>query len=538
MDKVREILAVLKKHHFWIFSVVVTGTILGCWYKAKGSLSQMYATEKSAIETARSGLESIRSDTNHPNPTYKEGVEKERESLKQKTDAEWQRLYERQKSVFTWPKELREFTQWEEGGRKTPMTRQMLQLYLNFIDEEFPRLEKLVDMRREKNPQGGGTGAVPGAASPYPGASSPYPGGPRPGSPYGGGGGAYGTPGMATVEMVGIVDWDLADYTRLKGPDGLKTWGTRTPEQIEVLLCHESLAVYRSLLKAIAKCNEKATDNDNAVVKQILALDIGRHASNPGRFDAVQNVIMPGEIAEASSGLSMASSIYSQRPQIVGAEGEVIPKEQLLLQDRYVDGAGKPVDATAATTSPPFAEFKLMKVRLALVVDQKGIPQLLANLANADLSVEVHQVRINPLESTIAQSVRGNLLGGVGGGAGGYPGGRPGGGYPGPGGGGGGYPGPTGGGYPGPGGSGSRSVGRPETPPGYGGGGYSQTSSSSSTNDATIEIKGIIYIYNPFDPAKTGTGTDTTEASARGMAGFAGAGDAAAAAPTAEAVPQ
>ncbi len=395
------------------------------------------------------------------------------------------------------------------------MTPLMLQLYQNFIDKEFPRLEELVNVRREKYPQGSG------AVSPGPMQGS-YPGSR--------GGGAYGGAGAQTVEMIGIVDWEPADFAKLQGVDGLKTWGTRAPQQIEVLMCHESLAVYRSLLEAIALCNENATDNDNAIVKQIQRLDIGKHTTLPGPFDGMQNVIMPNELLEAASGL--VANPYGSMGRVV-VEGEMPSKESIILDGRYVDGSGKPVDATAAQTAPPYAEFKLMKVRLVLVVDQRGIPKLMANLANAKLGVEIHQVRINPQETKVVESVRANL-GGSAGPGGGYPGGRPGGGYPGPG------PsvGPPGGAgspYGGGGGSpygrgGGRGEGGPPAGYGGGGGGLNQTA-GQNTNDATIEIKGVMYIYNPYDPTKTGSGADAGDA--RSLFGFAGATDGAAAAPAA-----
>ncbi len=520
MDKVREILTMLKKHHFWIFSVVVSAAILGCWYQAKGSLSQMYATEKSSIESARNGLDAIKNNPFHPNPAYKTGVEKERDEIKLTTDKEWQKLYERQRSVFTWPTELPDFAAWEESGRTKPMTRLMRQQYQVFIDDEFPRLEQLVNVRREKYPQGTGASTSPAPPrSAYPGAAA---------AAYGG--------GAQTAEMIGIVDWDPSDFIKLK--DGLKTWGTKEPVEIEVLMCHESLAVYRSLLEAIAKCNANATDNDNAIVKRIQALDIGRDASNPGPFDSMSNIIMPGDLLAAAEGTINGAAMYASMGR-VPVEGEVISKESILLENRYLDGSGKPVPAEAAQASPPFAEFQLMKVRLCLVVDQRGIPKILANLANAKLGVEVHQVRINPQNVDVVTNVRNNLGGGGGGGGGPSYGGRPGGGYPGgavrsPGR-------PEGGGSPyggRPGGSpyGGRPGGREGgAPAGYGGGGMTGQTPGENANDATIEIKGIMYIYSRFNPAKTGSGTDTSEPSASSVFGMqAAAGATTVGAPVAE----
>jgi hypothetical protein len=67
-----------------------------------------------------------------------------------------------------------------------------------------------------------------------------------------------------------------------------------------------------------------------------------------------------------------------------------------------------------------------------------------------------------------------------------------------------------------------RGTGRPEGAAAYGSSLTSQ-GTGENANNATIEIKGIIYIYNPFDEKKTGTGTDTAEVDKRTMFGFAGA---------------
>lgn len=515
MDKVRQILGVLKKHHFWIVSVMVSAAILGCWYSARASLSQKYQTEKSGIDSIFSSLQTISSNPAHPNPSFKTGVEQEKEKLKKTTDAEWQQLYDRQKAVFVWPEALPKFKEWEAASPKKPMTPEMLQQYQAFIDSEFPKLEALVNVRREKNPTGTTT---PGVISPM----MRQPSFPMTGV----------TPG---AEMIGVIDWEPADFMRMKS--NLKTWNTTTPTQREVELCHESLAIYRSLLEAIAKVNVAATDNENAIVKKIIALDIGKDASVPGTYD-VSNVIMPTELAPGG-GAEGASPYSTMAPPITtGPEGAAgaadVNKDVVLLDQRYLDGAGAPVMGDAILNSPPFAEFKLMKVRLLLVVDQRGIPSVLAELANAKLGVEVHQVRLNPQNSTVVQSVRTLLTSAGGGATGGYPGaGRPGEGgatrptsmptrspY---------GPGATG--RP-PAGAYGRSTGRSE------GGATASLASGTGTenpNDATVEIKGIIYIYNPANPEKTGSGTDTTNVDQRTMFGFAGASGAAGGAPAAAA---
>ena len=110
-----------------------------------------------------------------------------------------------------------------------------------------------------------------------------------------------------------------------------------------------------------------------------------------------------------------------------------------LLSFRYLDAQGKPLPFGSAgaapagpeAAAPPAAEpaapgqpldltifgqeYKRLPVRMALRMDQRWLPRLIAECASEPLQVEVQEVRINPSE-------------GIGSAAGGGPGG-PGGGY-------------------------------------------------------------------------------------------------------------
>ena len=76
-----------------------------------------------------------------------------------------------------------------------------------------------------------------------------------------------------------------------------------------------------------------------------------------------------------------------------GERGGKVDEVAELLADRYLGDDGKPLAATAK----PWGElFKRLPVRLALQMDQRWIPQLIVECANATLPIEVQQVRINP----------------------------------------------------------------------------------------------------------------------------------------------
>ena len=71
--------------------------------------------------------------------------------------------------------------------------------------------------------------------------------------------------------------------------------------------------------------------------------------------------------------------------------------KQALVAGRYVDDKGMPLPYNAQSTyyvKHPFAEFKLMPIRMSLVMDQRRIPKLLVECANSNMPIEVRRVRI------------------------------------------------------------------------------------------------------------------------------------------------
>ena len=62
-----------------------------------------------------------------------------------------------------------------------------------------------------------------------------------------------------------------------------------------------------------------------------------------------------------------------------------------LLGNRYVDQKGKPLGIGAA---PPYAEFKMMPVKLGVIVNQGRISDLLVNCVNCTMPIEVRRVNL------------------------------------------------------------------------------------------------------------------------------------------------
>ena len=188
-------------------------------------------------------------------------------------------------------------------------------------------------------------------------------------------------------------------------------------------------------------------------------------------------------------------------PGMPGAGGTGAASSANLASGRYVDLSYASIldinrlrNAMKGLATNPqdmlLSVAKRMPVRMQFRMDQKKLPKLLAECGNSKLPVEVRQVRINRSEANSSSSgtpssgMSGGMPGSASAGSGAgmsMPGSASSGSSPGLG----------GGGFPGL--------------PGSGGGGQNNSkpasiaSSKTDPNEITVEIYGIVYIYNPPD---------------------------------------
>ncbi len=477
MDKFKEILAVVGKHHFWFLSGIVALAVLISWYSTTGTLATETKGNMSKIDRQFNDMAGITRDTEHPTDAYQVAVKDREDQLRTITLEAWKTLYDAQQPVFQWP-DIPDFR-----GRKEPfpITLQMRTDYKNYVRDQFPVLFKLVQVREEVLLDG-----QVGTAGDYISRS-------------------VGQNHMA--QYVGVVDWYPAQRELLQVPYTLQ----KTPSERQVRLAHEDITVYRALLMIIRATNDffDATDNRNAAVKRINYLAIGQAFWIQQTADRAQVMILPPHGAVAANGSSdpsgsQAADPYdsydnptSSREVTLGgtAAGSL---DEMLMANRYLDEQWNPVTGKAAIENPPFAEFKQMPVRMGLTVDQRRIPVLLASCANSPLTVEVRQVRYNPGTPEAAEIVQQTMQIAYSSGAA-----------------------ATSGILSGGHGYNRRPPRRRSINP------YGQQNrrrggllgNEVGPNDMDIEIRGIVYIYNRPDEAKLGTGT-ATDASQRAALGF------------------
>lgn len=546
MDQLKDVLAVMKKYHFWILCGVILIAYLGTWWIATGEMADMTDSRVSKIKADFSTGQSIQGVTNHPNP---ESIEKMKE-LNQEEAVQvykaWQRRFSEQEDVLVWPAELKpDFIAAVEPlipielavDYPTP-PEQELKLdfrnrYRDYITAEMPKLAEIIGAEwhaTQKIGSGGSYGSGYGGMGGYSGSGmSSYEGEGEGDSEeydssdgyggyggYGGSGYARGRPGQVEEDPI-VVAWSQQNQAALQAA----SFNWVRPTTLQMLYAQENLWILRALMEVIKSTNGDADAQYNAAIKEIMSIDLGPAAVGIKRAGQVKSASRSSssgygegygmgydsgyESGYEGEGEGEGGESSSSGPGYGGyGSGQVVTVDP--ADYRYVDDQMEPITGdrlrTAMKSTSASDAFlvvaKRMPVRVRFKMNVLKLPLLLCEFNNSDLPVEIRQVRINcPPAGT----------GGGGYGGGGRPTGV-------------GNPSAAGAGM----GGGGASMTLGEEPSGessgggygsgYGsGGGYSSSGTrlreTESPYDATVEIYGLIYIYNPADPAKLGLPTDS-----------------------------
>jgi len=448
----------LKKHHFWIV-LGVGGVLLplGLWFYGVSNVKAMTDTERNAREQWHSRVNGLRPEA-HPNNSFTEIVIGVKDENRDYVLKGWTKRYDAQKHlVEKWPSWLNADYQAVIRDcikNNKPFPDSVRLAYLNRIKEEFPNLYKKIAGGLREPVQDENVDMQSGT-------NRPRGFGGAPGSQRNTTGGRYS----------GLLAWEPTERARLQNKLG-GSW-TTPPDTEQMIYTQETLNIYEVLIEEIInKANQDeqgrtAPEHHQATIKKIQALLVGN--------DAEPLPIMSGAAATAEGmdggdgsvdGASVpAQATLRNNRGPGGSNANEAPPDG---KYRFVDAHGRPVPDQKA--APPFAEFRMLPVTMKLVMDHRKIPELLALCANSPLPLEVRQVNVS--------SVRGA--------------------------------------------PGSSQTNQPQTtsfaqPSGRG---PSAGSASASQLDAEVElgptdmlveIRGLIYLFNPPDPNLIGTGTAGTE---------------------------
>jgi hypothetical protein len=405
MDKLKNVLATLKKYHFWVLCGVVLFVALASWFQATGKLSGRYDTRVSTLDKLLLDVRRITDHLDHPNEHVNAELQKKTRDLTEVVYATWEYLYQEQSSNNQLPEDLpedfkREFRNLKPGEK---LDETYLEYYQNFIKGHFPKLFDTIDLVRPKEPVEGEPGERPGTRRPR----NPI----RPVAQFGEGlefegemGPRRGPRGIgqspSDVETTGIVEWDEADRESLL--DRFR-WQT-PPNTLQVVLAQEDLWVYEALLHVIKDTNAGADESRRfeAPVLRIDSLLIGQEAVAAWEKASGTVFQLTGGTAPSRGPAGTAPAVGEGGGEMMGPKGPGMAgtmggASTGLLSGRYVDKKGNPLQVGQDGKVPhPFSEFKMMPVQMGLVIAQKSIPTLLVHCANSNMPIEVTRMRINP----------------------------------------------------------------------------------------------------------------------------------------------
>lgn len=447
MDKVKVFLAALKKHHFWPLAAVIIAIGWYAWRSGANHFDQLYSQGSSELNQVFNDVNSVASNQPHPNQYFITEVKNLKEKQLEDVKSAWLLLYDNQKKHLTWEKEFAEI-----GNLKPDeeISAKLRDIYWNYSKYQVPKLFEIIDIRGEKTAQAATEGAGAGGDTPAAGQAAA-------GRPLGESSSSGDKPALT-----GTVVWPESERTRILNA---YKW-SRVPRTKQIRYAQEDYWVYGALLNIIKDANGPEKNPRNVAIKKIESLDIAQDVGPPSTqvFPVPDGTVMSAEEQPSSSGGA------------IGGAARDGPTDEQLDNGRYVSADGAPL--TAPDTA---AQYKLMPIRMRLIMDQRRLPDLLVACANSPLPVEVRQVQFNVGAGQDRAPTGRNAMGSGGGGGSGMA---------------------------------NRGGAAAAAPTGPARQENFDTLIEQTQYDQRIEVRGFIYIFNPPDLAQLGEATVEESAAA------------------------
>ncbi len=142
-----------KKHYFWAVlpTLLIAAFVISSI--AHSAIKKKFDEKKTAVETEKTGIDSVASDSKHPNDETIEAIKKETDILKKSVFEAWTLMYTDQKMRNRWPRKLsREFLTLVESLKFRspidPTKPHLREDYSFFIGNHLPELLKQLGRRR------------------------------------------------------------------------------------------------------------------------------------------------------------------------------------------------------------------------------------------------------------------------------------------------------------------------------------------------------------------------------------------------------
>ncbi len=556
MDVLKKQWKTIVLYQFWILSTLVLITTAAVFYLSSSSLTALIAKRSTALKASVDQINGIKNAAStHPNSYSHVQMDKAVAELQTDIIRAWDFQFKRQEPLMRWPRAafngditheifstlrpVEKFIDFPLPPRLPApydrITKNDREVYKNYIGPEFAEVSKIIGTEwlaklsssSAASAYGSGEGGMSGMGGGGKGMSGAGMGGME-GSSGGGYGGGYGGSGMAgtTSASKDLVRWPVASQQTLL--QNVVPWYSKMqpPSILDIYYTQEDMWLLTGIMEIIKKANSGARENFQTVVREVEWIRMGKHASRSagvltkaasaggasmyggmegGASDGGMGDKGMGGMAEMENsseggfggdmyGGKMGGGDGSEPASMDPADGRYISfAAESVFQPRKGEELRTAIREVSASNAVD-AVVKRVPIRLRLKVDPSRLSRLISACGSAELRLEVYQVRWNTDPApAVGMGGGGGMSGYEGGGSKGGMGssmGMPGGSDMG-----------GGDGY----GSGGSS--------GYGGGGgYGMGASAASPAqeelaEISVEIFGLIYLYNPVNIHSLGTET-------------------------------
>ncbi len=545
MDVIKNQWKNVVRYQFWILSILVLVAAASVYYLTSSSLSALITARTAKLTSTFEQVNTISSAVpTHPNTHSHAQMDKVVSMLEADIQEAWRLQFKNQIPLMVWPRNafsenstheifttlrpVEKYIDFPLPARlPAPYDRITLtdrKVYKEYIGPEFKAISKKIGSDWKANLGGANTSAYGGGTD---------------NTMAGMDGGAF--PGVGNTAITNpsadLVRWSVTSQQTLL-QQVVPWYSMPAPSILDIYYTQEDMWLLTGIMEIIKKANGDARENHEAVVREVEYIRMGRHASrNAGVLTPLPSAAgastgygsgmgMDSMDGGMGMGMGMASGggpSGGKSMDMMGGGGESVGVADATsgmdpADGRYISFAaesefqprkGAELREAIRTISPSNAVDAVAKrvaVRIRLKIDPAGISRLIAACGSAELMLEVYQVRLN---TDPAPDIA------MGGGGGGYGGGFGGADMSGFGGGGGGKSGMgMSGGPGGPSGMSGGMGGMSED--GYGpgsssgGGGYGGAAGQAAVlqdapAEVSVEIFGLIYLYNPANIVTLGT---------------------------------
>ncbi len=450
-ESIRPYVEPIAKYHFWILAALVPLLLIPAVFAASGALDKTIGSKRSEIDGHLASLRQISGEAEHPNEKWVAKVEERTTAVRQDLLAEWKAFWEGQSPLRIWPddplgEDFVDAVVAVESGKQPTLKRAMLERYQDRVRALVRQLPPRMGCTETMESDTEGGAGRPAAAAERP--RRPPPRGRQEGFGMGDG-----------LEPREPLVWDSADQQKVFQSFD---WIER-PTTTQVLLAQEEIWVYGLFCDAIRQLNAGEKEPTRIAISEVQELSVGYPAAedkpggagtgrvlkkSAGGLDPGMEGGLGGEAGMEVRGDPSMTGMEGelggqgrpQHPRFMGVgggeergrgrtpmgppgmEGEgleggpTVSPEEALRQWIYVDFSGKPLLASELATAADAQMLHLMPFTLRVVMDQRKLDQLLADLASNGIPIDVRQVRLNPVEGRHG-SGEGGGRGGRGGGA-------------------------------------------------------------------------------------------------------------------------